>query len=92
MQYTSKLFQFLGSLSCFTIFLVLLFTRSRLALLHTRPKLPIILLTCLLLGNMFLIIYFLSKKVFRGEEKGVLETLFVIMLLVGVLLLSMPYI
>ena len=92
MQHTSKLFQFLGSLSCFTILLVLLFTGSKLALLHTRPELPIILLTCLLLGNMFLLIYFLSKKVFRGEEKGVLETLFVIMLLIGVLLLSMPYI
>ena len=89
MQYTSKLFYFLGSLSYFTILLVLLFSRPSLP---ARPKLPIILLTCLLLGNMFLLIYFLSKKVFRGEEKGVLETLFVIMLLVGVLLLSMPYI
>ncbi len=41
---------------------------------------------------MFLLIYFLSKNVFRGDEKGVLETLFVIMSLIGVLLISMPYI
>jgi hypothetical protein len=91
MQHTSKLFYFFGVVIVFYNFVGFTVTCSRLALLHTRPELPIILLTCLLLGNMFLLIYFLSKKVFRGEEKGVIETLFVIMLLVGVLLLSRLY-